>query len=41
MHEAFKLGLNYFDTSPLYGAKRSERVRLSCLLFLQAVGGVT
>lgn len=26
VHEAFKLGLNYFDTSPLYGALRAEKV---------------
>ena len=26
MHEAFKSGMNYFDTSPYYGNLRSERV---------------
>lgn len=26
VHEAFKLGINFFDTSPFYGATRSERV---------------
>ena len=24
VHEAFKLGINYFDTSPFYGGTRSE-----------------
>ena len=26
VHEAFRLGINFFDTSPLYGATRSETV---------------
>ena len=26
VHEAFKSGINYFDTSPYYGDLRSERV---------------
>ena len=26
VHEAFKLGINYFDTSPYYGDTRSEQV---------------
>jgi hypothetical protein len=27
VHEAFRLGINFFDTSPFYGATRSEQVR--------------
>lgn len=27
VHEAFKLGINFFDTSPLYGKTKSEQVR--------------
>ena len=27
VHEAFKLGMNYFDTAPSYGELRSEKVR--------------
>jgi len=26
VHEAFKLGINFFDTSPFYGVTRSEAV---------------
>lgn len=26
VHEAFRLGINYFDTSPFYGSTRSEQV---------------
>lgn len=26
VHEAFKLGINFFDTSPYYGDTRSEKV---------------
>ena len=26
VHEAFRLGINFFDTSPLYGTTRSETV---------------
>merc|ERR1712232_1427702 len=26
VHEAFKLGVNFFDTSPHYGDRKSERV---------------
>ena len=26
MHEAFRKGINYFDTSPYYGNLRSEKV---------------
>ena len=26
VHEAFRLGINYFDTSPFYGGTRSEQV---------------
>lgn len=26
VHEAFRLGVNFFDTSPFYGATRSEAV---------------
>ncbi len=29
VHEAFKLGINFFDTSPFYGSTRSEQVRCS------------
>lgn len=29
VHEAFRLGVNFFDTSPLYGATKSETVSLS------------
>ena len=25
VHEAFRLGINYFDTSPFYGETRSEQ----------------
>lgn len=27
VHEAFKLGINFFDTSPFYGSTKSEAVR--------------
>ena len=27
MHEAFRLGINFFDTSPFYGNTKSEQVR--------------
>ena len=27
VHEAFRLGINLFDTSPLYGKTKSETVR--------------
>ena len=27
VHEAFRLGINFFDTSPLYGKTKSETVR--------------
>jgi hypothetical protein len=27
VHEAFRLGINFFDTSPFYGSTRSEAVR--------------
>jgi L-galactose dehydrogenase len=27
VHEAFRLGINFFDTSPFYGNTRSEQVR--------------
>lgn len=27
VHEAFRLGINYFDTSPFYGETRSEQAR--------------
>ncbi len=27
VHRAFAAGINYFDTSPFYGATRSEKVR--------------
>lgn len=35
VHEAFKLGINYFDTSPFYGGTRSETVsgtRFKCFV---------
>lgn len=32
VHEAFRLGINYFDTSPFYGETRSEQAR--CEFFL-------
>jgi aryl-alcohol dehydrogenase-like predicted oxidoreductase len=35
VHEAFKLGINFFDSSPFYGSTKSETVR--CLLQLQMV----
>jgi hypothetical protein len=28
VHEAFKLGINFFDSSPFYGSTKSETVRL-------------
>eukprot|EP00983_Pelagomonas_calceolata_P043958 1139104-Pelagomonas_calceolata.AAC.4 len=28
VHRAFASGINYFDTSPFYGATRSEKVRV-------------
>lgn len=31
MHEAFRLGINLFDTSPFYGSTKSETVRHDCL----------
>lgn len=27
VHEAFRLGINFYDTSPFYGATKSEAVR--------------
>jgi L-galactose dehydrogenase len=27
VHEAFKRGINFFDTSPFYGGTKSETVR--------------
>ena len=30
VHEAFALGINYFDTSPFYGETRSEQVLWCC-----------
>jgi L-galactose dehydrogenase len=30
VHEAFKLGINFFDTSPYYGLTRSEKVISVC-----------
>ena len=32
VHEAFRLGINFFDTSPLYGKTKSETVRKFKLL---------
>lgn len=29
VHEAFKLGINFFDTSPFYGGTKSEVVGTS------------
>ncbi len=29
VHEAFRLGINFFDTSPFYGGTRSEQVSSS------------
>lgn len=26
VHEAFRLGINFFDTSPFYGSTKSEQV---------------
>ncbi len=34
VHEAFKLGINFFDTSPYYGETRSEKVVLDELMLL-------
>ena len=31
VHEAFRLGINYFDTSPFYGSTRSEQVSAQTL----------
>ena len=31
VHEAFRSGINYFDTSPYYGDLRSERVSSHCI----------
>jgi L-galactose dehydrogenase len=28
VHEAFSLGINFFDTSPYYGLTRSEQVQI-------------
>lgn len=28
VHEAFRLGINFFDTSPLYGKTKSEMVSM-------------
>jgi predicted aldo/keto reductase-like oxidoreductase len=28
VHEAFRLGINFFDTSPFYGTTKSETVSL-------------
>lgn len=27
VHEAFRLGINFFDTSPFYGTTKSEQAR--------------
>ena len=34
MHEAFKLGINFFDTSPYYGDTRSEQVQYEDIIVL-------
>jgi hypothetical protein len=41
VHEAFRLGINFFDTSPFYGNTKSETVRawLWVCWVLQAQGG--
>lgn len=31
VHEAFRLGVNFFDTSPLYGKTKSETVNYSSI----------
>jgi aryl-alcohol dehydrogenase-like predicted oxidoreductase len=31
VHEAFKLGINFFDSSPFYGGTKSETVRNCCV----------
>ena len=33
VHEAFRLGINFFDTSPFYGTTKSEQVRRVGQLF--------
>jgi hypothetical protein len=35
VHEAFKLGINFFDSSPFYGGTKSETVRCMLQLHLQ------
>jgi L-galactose dehydrogenase len=34
VHEAFKLGINFFDSSPFYGSTKSETVRFMLQLQL-------
>lgn len=40
VHEAFRLGINFFDTSPFYGTTKSEQVRRVGMRCSPAAGAV-